>query len=462
MISTFNSKGVKVIMWLTGCVNISSKDVPVGKSPDYDYVIKKGFAVNNGVPSKWWKGVGVHVDFTNPAAVKWWSEKMDLVFVDGVYGLKVDQGEHYFADSLSLMRSDERHDSGDSILTSIGRIPLLEFKRYYYDAMYDFVKSRNSTAITMARPFSHQGDFAASINKLGLGWSGDFGGDYDGLKLQINNIYTSANAGYGALACEVGGYYKKRSTKKQFVRYAQFGAMTACMINGGSNGAFTNHLPWYHDDNTVTIYKYYVTLHRQLIPYMFSAVVDAHLNGGSLLSDVSFSQESHKVGNDLFFKAITSDNDTVTFTLPEGDDWVDFWSDEKYKGGTVLTKVYSLKQAPVFIKSGAIIPLDIENSITGIGSESLKNKVSFLIYPDGNNSYLFHKPSGDGVAYEDITISVNGDTISVESKAEIDFSFLVKSKKTPVEVKGADEWQYDLNNNTIEIFKKGATFSIVL
>lgn len=118
---------------------------------------------------------------------------------------------------------------------------------------------------------------------MNMGWCGDFSGDWKGLKLQIQNIYQSAKRGYGSPGCEVAGFFMKRSNKEQFVRYAQFGCMTACMINGGENGAFSNHLPWWHGTDVEEIYRYCVVLHDELIPYLFSTVVDAHLHGGSLI-----------------------------------------------------------------------------------------------------------------------------------------------------------------------------------
>jgi alpha-glucosidase (family GH31 glycosyl hydrolase) len=436
MISGFREQNIKVMLWLTGCVNLTARGVPVEKSPDYDYVVEQGYAVNNGKPSEWWKGDGVHIDFTNPDATEWWDGKLDKVFGDGVAGWKVDQGEYYFGDSLSLtvenrIAGQDNRFFGDSLITSIGRISLRKFKSHYYDHMFDYSTSKTPEGMTMARPFSHQGDFAANISKLSLGWCGDFEGDWDGLKLQISNIYTSAKAGYGALACEIGGFMESRSTKEQLIRYTQFGAMTACMVNGGENGAFTNHLPWYHDDETTEIYRYFTTLHYQLRPYMFSTLVDAHINGGSLLKDVSIEQESHKFGNDFFFKAITSDSGADSFILPEGDRWIDFWTDEIFEGGTQITKQYEISQAPLFIRSGAIIPLEITNDITGIGNESCEGKIILLIYPDKESQLLYYHPLGDGIEYEEIVISMNKGIITVESELEHSFVFLVKSINEP-------------------------------
>ncbi len=434
MLKSFREKNIKVILWLTGCINLTAKDVPVQKSPDYDYVLRKGYAVNRGKPSEWWKGKGLHLDFTNPEASAWWNSKLDKVFRDGVMGWKVDQGEYYFGDSLSLtianrIPGQDNRFFGDSLMTSVGRISLRAFKGHYYDHMFDYSTSKHSEGMIMARPYSHQGSFAANISKLSLGWCGDFEGNWDGLKLQIGNIYTSCKAGYGAVACEIGGFMQSRSSKEQLIRYTQFGSMTACMINGGENGAFTNHLPWYHDDKTTEVYRYYATLHYQLRPYIFSTLVDAHLNGGSLLQDVSIEQESHKLGKDIFFKAITSDSGRVSFRLPEGDSWYDFWTGKAYDGGTEISRQYDIHQAALFIRSGAIIPMEINNTITGIGDESFKDHITFLIYPDKESRLLYHHPLGDGIEYEEIRISVKNGELKLRSAQEHSYVFLIQRMK---------------------------------
>jgi len=419
MIANFKKQNVKVILWLTGCINSTARDVPVQLSSNFNYAKEHNYVINNGKESKWWKGLGMHLDFTNKNAVKWWNKELDKVFVDGVYGWKVDQGEAVF---------------GDTVVTSLGKMSIREFKKYYYNSMYDYATSkRNGEGIILARPFSHQANldgFCATVPKMSLGWCGDFSGDWSGLKLQIDNIYKSAKANYGALGCEIAGFQNKRSTKEQFIRYAQFASMVGGMVNGGANGAFTNHLPWYHDEETTNIYRYYVTLHHELSGYKFSELVNAHLNGGSLLKDVSFTEESHKVGNDIFFKAITSDSAKVAFSLPKTDEWIDFWSGEKYNGGSKIAKEYSLEKAPIFIRSGAIIPLEISNSVTGIGDETFDGKITLLIYPNGKSKYLYHQPLGDGIRYSDIEISYNDGEISVKSGKENSYIFLIKKEGT--------------------------------
>ena len=428
---------------------MTSSDVPLSKAPQYDYVKEHHYAINNGKPSKWWKGKGVHIDFTNDEAVKWWYSQLDKVFEKGIYGWKVDQAEVYF---------------GDTVQTSRGEMPNEDFRPYYYNGMYQYTTNRKSDGIILGRPFSHQGGFEAVVDQLSLGWCGDFEGSWSGLKSLIHDIYKSVEHGYGAPGTEVGGFYRASPGKEELIRYAQFGAMTATMINGGSNGAFTNHLPWYHDRETLQAYQKAAWLHTQLIPYLFSTIVNVHKEGGSLLKNVSYDEQSHQIGDYLFTKAVVSPGHNVKFHLPDNDDWVDFWTGKKYKGGSVVTKTYTLQHFPLFVKSGAIIPLDVSNNYTPLGDSTLAGKQTILIYPDGQSFYVYHQPTGDGTNYRDVHLSYDEQKsyLNVDTSESESYVFIFKGIQKPKQVRGGDSWSYEKDEQMLKIQKKGKLFGVKL
>lgn len=444
MIAQLKKQQVKVILWLTGCINLNGKDIPVQKNPYFDEAVAKKYVVNNGQVSKWWKGEGLHLDYTNKEAVAWWNAKMDKVVVDGVYGFKVDQGEIYF---------------GDKVQTSVGTLSNVAFRPYYYNSMFQYITSKKAEGAILGRPFSHQGGLEASVDQLSLGWCGDFQGDWAGLKLQINNIYKSAELGYGAPGCEVGGFWNARSSKNELIRYAQFGAMTASMINGGENGAFTNHLPWFHGEEAAKCYRQAVWLHTQLIPYLFSTTVQVHKTGGSLLRNMSYSDESHTVGDYIFTKAITSENNEVSFRLPEGQ-WFDFWSKALCKGGMKIGGNYPLNEFPLFIKAGAIIPMNINNDFSGIGDAKLKGMQTMFIVPGmGKSDYQYYRPLGEGITYEQIHLAYDGN-ILVEGKTSLPYAFLIQNVDKPAKVLNANKWKYDPTTRELRILKSGSSFTV--
>ena len=264
-----------------------------------------------------------------------------------------------------------------------------------------------------------------------IGWCGDFGGDWNGLKLQIDNIYRSAQYGYGAIGCEVGGFWEDRCDALQLTRYAQFGCMTACMINGGMNGALTNHLPWYHGEATVEAYRWCVAWMKELTPYKFSALVDAHLEGGSLLRQTNLDEESHLLGNDIFTKAITTADGQVTFTLPEDGEWIDLWTGEAYQGGSVLTKTYATNQFPLFVRAGAIIPLQAVKGAHALCDDAMEGKRVFAIFPKGRSMRRFHLPKDEGTDYFDCAVTYDeaSGQLDVDSETEIEtFKLIIKKQ----------------------------------
>lgn len=431
MIDDLASQGIQTVLWATGYVNLDSNHEG-GKSSNYDHVLLNGYAVNNGVPNGWWKGTGIHIDFTNLDAVAWWHTQLDKALDLGIGGWKVDM-------SVETIPSD-------TVITSIGAISNDEFKSYYYGDFFDYTLSKNPNGIILARPYSWQTEFAAPISKLPIGWVGDNSGTWSGLRQQLGDIYTSAEAGYGAVGAEIGGYHDVEPTKKVLLRWAQMGALMPLMENGGTNGGVTAHLPWNHDQQTVDIYRYFATLHTELVPYMFSYGVEANQTGLSIIRDADSDNDQHLLGENILVSVITSESNQKQVVFPEGSEWIDFWDNsQRYDGGASVTYDVPIDRYPIFIKAGAIIPIRVKSELTGFGDATSDGKETILVFPSGQTSFVYHMPLGDGIEYSDVTIlsDETNQIININGSTSTAYRLKVKWPTEPETVTGVDEWSYD-------------------
>lgn len=442
MIRQFHAKGVKVIMWTTAFVDTDA-DV-------YQMVKQQGYGVNGGANATWWKGTGIHVDVTNPTAVKWWNDRMTAVLAGGADGWKLDRGADYL---------------GDPIKTAAGNLSAVDFKKRVAADFFDTTTAANPNAIVMVRPYdAEQGGVGSQPSKCSVGWVGDHDGGFSGIASQLADIYTSAQMGFGAPGVEVGGYFQSAPSKNSLIRYAEFGALTPLMENGGTNGGLKEHLPWTWDTQTVDIYRYFATLHSELGPYLFSYGVDAHFNQKSILRSTDRAAAQHLLGDQLFVSVITTDVTTKNVTLPAGK-WIDYWDEDVVRsGGTTFAYAASLAQYPIFIRAGAIVPLDVKTAVTGHGDATSAGKVTLAIYPSGQSAMSFHRPTGDGVQYTDVDVTVDSaaGAVRVTGTVNAGYRLRIKSLQAPTAVEGVDTWSYDAAAKVIVADKEGTAFTVTV
>jgi alpha-D-xyloside xylohydrolase len=128
---------------------------------------------------------------------------------------------------------------------------------------------------------------------------------------------------------------------------------------------------------------------------MYSYVVTGH-EGGRVLQKPVDGKYHYLFGDDFLVAPIYQDDLNNKVTLPKGK-WRYFFNDsEVYEGGTTFEKSFPLEEYPVFIREGAIVPLNIQRSWTGLGSEANTGKDTWLIYPGMDNAFTLYHPDKSG------------------------------------------------------------------
>jgi len=364
-------------------------------SPNYMEGYNNSYYLEEGLTIKWWHGWGSFVDYTNPDAVNWWHNQLDLVIDIGIDGWKCDGTDPFI------------YEWGGIALCYEGLITEREYATLYYRDFFYYTQSKNPEALIWARPVDSYGiiyiDFAPH-DVMFSGWVGDQQPTFDGMQDALRNMFHSAWRNYLNYGSDTGGYLAGNRTKTLFIRWAQLSTFTPLFENGGND----EHRPWGFDNETVEIYRNFVTIHMDLNPYFLSIGAERFAQNRSVMTpmanDTILTPDSwdFKMGDDILVSTIVEDSMTKNVKFPEGDDWVDWWTNQTYKGGSSKTFTVPLNSFTVFKRKGSIIPMHVSTKYSSHGDESSSDALTLLIHPkDGTehrNIYEW-KSSGRRVAY---------------------------------------------------------------
>jgi alpha-glucosidase/alpha-D-xyloside xylohydrolase len=85
-----------------------------------------------------------------------------------------------------------------------------------------------------------------------------------------------------------------------------------------------------------------------------------------------------------------------TLYLPEGQ-WYDFWTSERQSGGREITRTVDLATMPLYVRAGAIVPLDPVRQHTG---ETVNEPTSVRIYTGADGKFRWYEDDGASLEYE--------------------------------------------------------------
>ncbi len=101
-------------------------------------------------------------------------------------------------------------------------------------------------------------------------------------------------------------------------------------------------------------------------------------------------------GDHFLVAPIYRDQLENSISLPEGK-WRYFFDDkEVVEGPTTLTREFPLDEFSVYIREGAIVPMNITRDYTGIGDNSSEGYLTLLIYPEERSTFTVHHPDESG------------------------------------------------------------------
>jgi alpha-D-xyloside xylohydrolase len=92
----------------------------------------------------------------------------------------------------------------------------------------------------------------------------------------------------------------------------------------------------------------------------------------------------------------TFDNTMETY-LPEGADWYDFWTNERFHGGRMVKKACPLDTFPLYVRAGSIVPM---GPIVQYATEKPDAPYEIRVYTGADAKFTLYEDDNETYAYE--------------------------------------------------------------
>ena len=276
------------------------------------------------------------------------------------------------------------------------------------------------------RPWSlHRNGHAGITQWGGWVWSGDTDSSWKTLEGQIAvgiNHSLSLSPYWGS---DIGGFYPNEElTGELYARWFQFGAFCPSFRSHGRT--WWTRLPWgwglsemgprenranplpseLNNPHIEPVCKLYAELRYSLMPYTYTLAWEARESGLPMMRAMwlHYSNDlrtrsigdQYMWGRDILVAPVFEKGATNReLFLPEGS-WYDWWTGRQVQGGRNVVREVDLMTMPLYVRAGAIIPLDPVRQYTG---EKVSEPMTIKVFTGAFGEFVMYEDDGISLDY---------------------------------------------------------------
>lgn len=353
--------------------------------PWYEELKQKGYLVkdNDGNPivEFYWGGNASFVDFSNPDAKAWWTEKLHQAYLDfGAEGIWNDNNEFELEDS--------------------------ELDAYGTRTIYPVRMAQTSYEACIAnnpsvRPWIYSRSGYAGLQRYARTWTGDNCSNFKTVKYNQYQGITMGLSGFPYIGHDLGGFFGPEPSAELLVRASQSAIFQCRFVIHSWREDDRPTEPW-KDKTAFPLIKAAIEDHYHHMPYIYNSAYGA-LTGKPVErmlaleyphdGKVACDAECAMFGPSVLKAPVVHEGErTKTVYFPEGDNWYSPVTGKMICGGTEQTFDAPLDTTWYFYKVGSVVPKtpDVQKLRTGF----FKN-LAFVVLPkDGTFTYDYFEDDG--------------------------------------------------------------------
>ncbi len=342
MLTRIKEKGLNICVWINPYIGQESELFSVG--------CQKGYFVKrtNGDVWQWdmWQPGMALVDFTNPAACRWYQIELEKLLDMGVDCFKTDFGERIPSENVTYSDGSDPQK-------------MHNYYTYLYNkCVYELLERKRGKgeAVLFARSATVGGQ------KFPVHWGGDCWSDYESMEESLRGGLSLCMSGFGFWAHDIGGF-ESTSTADVYKRWVAFGLLSS---HSRLHGSSSYRVPWVYDEEAVDVVRFFTRLKARIMPYLYAAAVTANQTGipcmRSMVMEFTEDKTCHyldkqyMLGDSLLVAPIFNDQSMAEYYLPKGV-WTDFFTGEVKNGGQWITEKHGYLSIPLLVKENSIVVL---------------------------------------------------------------------------------------------------------
>ena len=343
MLSRIKAKGLKVCVWINSY--IAQESCLFAEGMEKGYFVKR----TNGDVWQWdmWQPGMALVDFTNPAACKWFQDKLEVLLDMGVDCFKTDFGERIPTEDVVY------YDGSDPV-------KMHNYYTYLYNkTVYELLQRKRGKddAVLFARSATAGGQ------KFPVHWGGDCWSNYEAMAESMRGGLSLTMSGFGYWSHDIGGF-EDTSTPDVYKRWAAFGLLST---HSRFHGSTSYRVPWAYDDEAVDVVRFFTKLKLSLTPYLYSSAVRTSRTGVPMMRSMVLEFENDPVcqyldrqymlGDSLLVAPIFNDRGEAYYYLPQGT-WTNYLTGETVEGGVWRKEHHDYMSIPLWTRENTILPVN--------------------------------------------------------------------------------------------------------